>query len=365
LNGYAFADAAAPSLAIGHATWSGSSASCLKGIDAQILKSGTDLEYLANFLEMEAARYVRTGDIQDALVALLRTCLQAVRLVDVRQHRKIFKRIVQLLSPDRIFAFGPQDHAAKGAIPEALYRTLLNASTRALPVPGDLGPDGVTAITSDADLGAWLDAMMRHDLSESHSGGVTKTQLLDASERVIRAAGDEARQISLLRQCSRLKVLRAYKGADGDIEGVSLAELTESHGRGWLFKVSDPNRPLGFVQKLARALPEIRVFVVRSTVASYVDGVREDGLGRIPSSEDPRLFALSGCTGDAAAAWRQLAARRPPHAGRNRETRRSNRHPWRSIPAARIAGSLSWERCAVEGSGRSEVALGQAMANGR
>ena len=294
LNGYAFADAAAPCLAIGHATWeTGLLLRALKGIDAQILKSGTDLEYLANFLEMEAARYVRTGDIQDALVALLRTCLQAVRLVDVRQHRKIFKRIVQLLSPDRIFAFGPQDHAAKGAIPEALYRTLLNASTRALPVPGDLGPDGVTAITSDADLGAWLDAMMRHDLSESHSGGVTKTQLLDASERVIRAAGDEARQISLLRQCSRLKVLRAYKGADGDIEGVSLAELTESHGRGWLFKVSDPNRPLGFVQKLARALPEIRVFVVRSTVASYVDGVRGDGLGRIPSSEDAEALLRS------------------------------------------------------------------------
>ena len=287
LNGYAFADAAAPSLAIGHATWEpGLLIRALKGIDTQILKSGTDLEYLAKFLEMEAARHVRTGDMQDALVALLRTCLQAVRLVDVRQHRKIFKRIVQLLSPDRIFAFGPQDHAAKGAIPEALYRTLLSASTRALPVPGDLGPDGVTAITSDADLGAWLDAMTRHDLSESHSGGVTKAQLLDASERVIRAAGDETRQISLLRQCSRLKVLRAYKGADGDIEGVSLAELTESHGRGWVFKVSDPNRPLGFVQKLARALPEFRVFVVRSTVASYVDGVREDGLGRIPSSED-------------------------------------------------------------------------------
>lgn len=65
-------DAAAPSLAIGHATWEpGLLIRALKGIDAQILKSGTDLEYLANFLEMEAARYVRTGDIQDALVAPL------------------------------------------------------------------------------------------------------------------------------------------------------------------------------------------------------------------------------------------------------------------------------------------------------
>lgn len=287
LNGYAFADVVAPSLTLGHATWEpGLLIRALKGIDAEILKSSTDLEYLAKFLEMEGARYIRTGDIQDALVILLRTCLQAVRLVDVRQHRKIFKRIVQLLSPDRIFAFGPQDHTAKGAIPEALYRTLLSASTRALPVPGDLGPDGVTAITSDADLGAWLDAMMRHDLSESHSGGVTKPQVLDASERVIRAAGDETRQISLLRQCSRLKVLRAYKGADGDVEGASLAELTESHRRGWLFKVADATRPLGFVQKLARALPAIQLFVVSRAVASYVEDDRGLGAESVPGSNN-------------------------------------------------------------------------------
>ena len=287
LNGYALADAAAPRLAIGHATWEPELLiRALNGIDAQILKSETDLEYLANFLEMEAERYARTSNIQDALVAHLRTCLQGVRLADVRQHRKIFKRIVQLLLPDRIFALGAQDHEAKGAIPEALYRTLLSAPTRALPVPGDLGPDGGTEIASDADLGAWLDAITRHDLSESPPGGVTKAQLLDASERVIRAAGDEARQTSLLRQYSRLKVLRAYKGEDGEVENVSLAELTESHGRGWVFKVSDPKRILGFVEKLARALPEIQLFVVRTTVASYVDGVGDGGLGRIPSSQD-------------------------------------------------------------------------------
>lgn len=287
LDGYVFADQGAPSLAVGHATWdTGLLLRALIGVDPQILKSETDIDYLANFLEMEAERFVRASDVQDALVEMLRTCLQAARLADVRQHRKIIKRIVQLLSPDRIFAFGPQDHAAKGAIPEALYRTLLNASTRALPVPGDLGPDSVKSTASDEDLGAWLDAMMRHDVSEPHSGDVTKTQLLDATERVIRAAGDDTRQLSLLRQCSQLKVLRAVKGADGEIEGVSLADLTESHSRGWLFKVSDPNRPLGFVQKLARALPGIQVFVVRSAVASYVDGVRGEGPGRIPSSED-------------------------------------------------------------------------------
>jgi hypothetical protein len=294
LNGYAFADDGAPRLAVGHDTWeTGLLLQALNGIDLQILKSETDLDYLASFLEMEAARYVRADVIQDALVAILRSCLQAVRLVDVRQHRKIFKRIVQLLSPDRIFAFGPHDHAAKGAIPEELYRTLLSASTRALPVPGDLSPDGVTAIPSDADLGTWLDAMMRHDVSGPHSGNVTKIQLLDATDRVIRAAGDEASQLSLLRRFSSLKVLRAYRGVDGDIEGVSLAELIESHRHGQLFKRTDPNRPLGHVQKLARACPAIRVFVVRSAVASYVDGASGDGLSRIPDSEDAEALLRS------------------------------------------------------------------------
>ncbi|CAM5320011.1 sacsin N-terminal ATP-binding-like domain-containing protein [Eoetvoesiella caeni] len=293
LNGYAFSDAIAPNLLIDRATWETDLLlRALKGTEPQILKSETDLDYLASFLEMEADRCVRTGDIQDALVALLRTSLQTVRLVDVRQNRKIFKRIVQLL-PDRVFAFGPQDHTAKGAIPEALYRTLLNASTRVLPVPGDLAPDRVTAIPSNADLCAWLDAMMRHDVSGPHSGAVTKTQLLNATERVIKAAGDEAKQLLLLRQRGRLKVLRAYKGEDGETEGVSLMELTETHSRGWLFKVTDPNRPLGLVQILARALPGVRVFVVGSAVASYVNGLSEDGFDKIPRSEDAEALLRS------------------------------------------------------------------------
>ena len=287
LSGYAFSDIAAPSLADGHATWDSSLLiSALKGIDTQILKSGTDLDYLANFLEMESTRYVSTGEVQDVLICLLRTCLQSVPLVDVRQHRKIFKRIVQLLSPDRIFVIGPQDHTAKGAIPEALYRTLLSAPSKALPVPGDLGPDGISAMVTETDLAAWLEAVMRHDLSQSYSGSVSKTQLLDTSERIIRAAGDDIKQLSLLRQCSHLKVLRALKGDDGELECVSLAELTESHNCGWLFKLSDPNRPLGFVQKLARALPDIQTLVVGRSVAFYVDSVRLDGKSKIPSAED-------------------------------------------------------------------------------
>ncbi|NBQ40729.1 MAG: hypothetical protein EBU34_13360, partial [Alphaproteobacteria bacterium] len=190
---------------------------------------------------------VPNGDVQGVLVALLRNCLKAVSLAEVRQNRKIFKRVLQRLSPDRIFILGPKDHTAKGAIPEALYRTLLGASTRALPVPGDLGPDGVNAVTSDADLGAWLDALTRHDLSESNSDSVTKAQFLQATDLVIQTAGDKTQQAQLVRKFSNLKVLFAFKGGNGQIEAASLAELVESHRRGRLFKVSDPKSPLGSV----------------------------------------------------------------------------------------------------------------------
>ena len=294
LSAYVFADAAAPCLSLGHGTWEPKLLlQALQSIDPRILRSETDLDYLAGFLEMEALRYVRTDEVQDALVVQLRNCLQSVRLPDIRQHRKTFKRIVQLLTPGRVFAFGPQDPTAKGALPEALFRTLLIAPTQALPLPGDLAPDGAAAVIADTDLGAWLNAITQHDLSGPGSGGVTKAQVLDACERVIRAAGDESRQISLLRQHSRLKVLRAFKGKDGEVEGISLTELTESHVRGWLFKVSDPNRPLGFVPKLARALPQTQPFVVRAAVASYVDGVRGEGVGRVPSSEDAEALLRS------------------------------------------------------------------------
>jgi hypothetical protein len=287
LKDYVFADTSAPSLAIGYAAWEPKLLLCaLQGITPNTLKSGTDLDYLASFLQMEASKYVQTEDVQDTLVAMLRGCLKDVGLAEVRQNRKDFKRLVQCLSPERVFIFGPQDAAAKGAIPEALYRTLLNAATKALPVPGDLGPNGVTPVANDADLGAWLDALIRHDFTGVRSGGVSKAQVLDAADRVIRAAGDESRQLSLLRQNSLLKVLRASKGADGEVEGVSLTDLLETHARGWLFRVSDARQPLGHVPRLASALPEVQSFVVGALVASYVVAFSDKSAPVIPSSLD-------------------------------------------------------------------------------
>ncbi len=287
LTGYAFAAAGAPSLSNGEATWRPELLLvALKDIDLDILKNEVDLDYFASFLELEAAKFVKASDVQDALVNILRKGLLRVSLTEVRKNRKIFKRIVQMLSPDRIFAFGPKDHHAKGAIPEAIYRVLLNTATKALAVPGDLGPDGVTTGPSDEDLIAWLVALDRHDSATSKHGDVNISQFLDTAELVIRASGDDERQLTLLRKCRRLRVLRAVKSADAAVVAVSLEDLVDSHGQGWLFRVGYGDSPLGSTSTLARALPEIQVLVVRATVASYVSGLLNLNLSSIPRSDD-------------------------------------------------------------------------------
>ncbi len=287
LTGYAFAAAGAPSLSNGEATWRPELLLlALKDIDLDILKNEVDLDYFASFLELEAAKFVKASDVQDALVDILRKGLLRVSLTEVRKNRKIFKRIVQMLSPDRIFAFGPKDHQAKSAIPEAIYRALLNTATRALPVPGDLGPDGVTTGPLDEDLIAWLVALDRHDSAISKHGAVNISQFLDTAELVIRASGNEESQLTLLRQCRRLRVLRAVKGSDSAMAAVSLEELVNSHERGWLFRGGYGDSPLGSTSTLARALPETQVLVVSATVASYVRGLLNLNPSSIPKSDD-------------------------------------------------------------------------------
>ncbi len=287
LSGYAFAAAGVPSLSSGEATWQPDLLLiALQDINLNIFKNEVDFEYLASFLELQAEKFVNADSVQDALVNILRKCLLKVSLSEVRSNRKIFKRIVKVLSPDRVFAFGTKDQNAKGAIPEHFYRTLLNTATKALAVPGDLGPDGVTTCPSDEDLIAWLVSLDRLNSDILKAAVVNKSQFLDAAEQLIRASGDEDSQLALLRQCRRLRVLRAFNGDGAGIVIVSLEELMDSHERGLLFKVVDPNQPLGLVPRLAHALPEIQVLVVRAAVASYITELSDRNLRSVSRSDD-------------------------------------------------------------------------------
>ena len=221
MEDYAFIDADAPHLANAKALVTWGPELLLKVLDKlnlEVLKTETDIDYLAKFLEQERLGYVRTAEkVQDMLVGnmlvgKLRGFLLESSLVEVRQHRKIFKRIVTLLEDDRFFGLGPVDPSAKGALPERLLRNILARRTKALPLPSDLAPDGRNPKPCQRDLQEWLQALADSNSRGTPSSDSTPTQLLDAAELIIKAAGDNTEQIRLLESCPRLKVLRAMRG---------------------------------------------------------------------------------------------------------------------------------------------------------
>ncbi len=301
LKDCAFFDATAPRLAHGEETWGSSEiVSVVSGLNPQVLKSETDLDYLAAFLEQEEHRYVQTAEVQDVLVDQLRRLLLSVPLIEIRQNRKIFKRVLSVLKPERLFALGPADPRATGAVHELLFRRLLSANTRALPIPSDLAPDGVESSAQEADLRAWLGALTNGDTRGSAHREQGAPQILDVAERIIKAAGGEDAQSLLVRTCSQLKILRALTGGNGDFEAVSLADLTEAHSRGRVFRISDVSRPLGFVPKLIAALPSLKPLVVRAGVAAYVDAVKGPDIGKVPGTASAE--AVLRCAGAASEA---------------------------------------------------------------
>jgi hypothetical protein len=290
-----FFDATASALTREIATWgTGQIVSAISGLSREIVKSETDLDYLATFLEQESHRFVRTSEVQDALVSQLRQLLLNAPLADFRQHRKIFKRVFSTLSHERLFALGPVDPTARGAIPEALLRRMLTANASALPIPSDLAPDGLVTSARDGDLRAWLDALAN---GSDRGADTSAPQLLEVAERIIKAAGDDDAQASLVRSCSTLRILRAFKGRDGEIQAVSLSDLMSAQALGLVFRVADASRPLGFVSKLAAALPALTPLVVRAGVASFVDACKETSVGKVPGTES--VEAILKCAGAA------------------------------------------------------------------
>lgn len=289
LGAVIFVDSAAPCLVDALDNWDDATMlRVLATANAQTLSSRTDLEYLVQFLEMEAPRALQTGVIQDALVQMLRDGLRRVPLVDVRANRALFKRLAALLLPERRYSLGTREVSSKGALPDRAYNELVGRPTAALLLPGDLAPDGPSGRASDSDLDHWfrgLAAAMGGNTEQAHPD---LEAILVVADTLIKTAGDAQEQAALLRRNSTLRVLKAMNGRDVKGVAVSLAELDNHHRQRRLFKVSNPNKPLGLVADLCSALPELDVFVVRAPVALYVQSSEftRTNVG-VPTHEDP------------------------------------------------------------------------------
>lgn len=295
-----FVDSMAPRLVIATDNWEPAMVLGALGVlSAEILKSGPDLDYLVQFLEMEADRALKTGDVQDALVDMLRKALQQVSLTEVRQNKGYFRRLVILLPPDRRFALGTRDTGAKGALSDAVYRELVARRTRALLLPGDLAPDDSAGMASEADLDEWLQGLARGMETRSEEPFADSESILAIVEGLIKAAGEPPAQTDLLRRNTSLRILRATDGRNGKSIAVSLSELVAMNQDRMLFRVMNPSKQLGLVADLCAALPEAKALVVRASIAQFVQLAADAVIHKVPSHEDASaiLTAVGWTTG--------------------------------------------------------------------
>lgn len=282
-----FVDSKAPRLVAAMDNWEPSMVLDALGVlSAETLKNGADLEYLVQFLEMEDARALNTGDVQDALVDMLRKALQQVSLTEVRQNKGFFRRLVSLLPAERRFALGTRDAGAKGALPDVAYRELVARPTRALLLPADLAPDGSAGVAIEADLDEWLRGLARAMETRSAEPVADSESILAVADGLIKAAGEPPAQTDLLRRNTSLRILKAVDGRDGKSVAVSLSELVAMNRDRMLFRVSNPNKPLGLVANLCAALPEAKALVVRAPIAQFVQLAAEATIHKVPTHED-------------------------------------------------------------------------------
>ncbi|HJW55342.1 MAG TPA: hypothetical protein VJ577_08730 [Burkholderiaceae bacterium] len=306
-----FIDSSAPNLVDALDNWDATLLlSALGEVSAQTLKSETDLEYLVQFLEMESQRELQTSRVQDEIVSTLRKTLQNIALTDVRRNRSLFKMLVSLLPPDRRFGLGTRDTSAKGAMPELAYRALVARPTRALLLPGDLAPDKSPGVASDSDLNEWLQTIARLIVTPLTGEDTNSESLLDVADNLIKAAGEQPEQAALLRRNTSLRVLKSIDGRNGKIIATSLAELVMVHRGCLLFKVSNPNKPLGLVHDLSLALPDVKALIVRAPIAQFVQSVGEAGVLNVPSHEDALAVLRAVSSAHAAPTLGNIEARR-------------------------------------------------------
>ncbi|MDR6857859.1 sacsin N-terminal ATP-binding-like domain-containing protein [Variovorax guangxiensis] len=292
LKGVVFIDNDAPSLAPAPSSWDEAALLlALQGVDAETLSSETSLGYLTQFLDMERARYVSTGRVQDALVLMLRGALRQINLSAIRSNRTLFQRLVSFLAPDRRLAIGPQGPTARGAIPEKLYRALVAVDTHALLLPGDLGPPAGTLTTApgEGDVASWLTAIHREieRLARDEAAELDAAEpLLRSAEQLLETLGDAGKQVPFMLRNRGLRVLRATNARDLTVNGASLDSLLLIRQQRMLFKVSDAVNRFGHLHALAAALPKSAPVVIERSVAALVQADVDVSSELVPSSSD-------------------------------------------------------------------------------
>ncbi|KXV06413.1 hypothetical protein CR51_11860 [Caballeronia megalochromosomata] len=301
-----FVDSTAPALALALSGWDEATLlAVLQDAPVAAFASETTLAWLTEFLSMEKDRYVRTGRVQDALVHLLQKALSQSDLSVLRGNRSHFSSLVSLVDASRRLSIGPQAANAKGAVPEALYRTLARLKTYALLLPRDLaGPLGSEVKAADeSDVRVWLNAL--HGESERlHQGEKMDSDAVEALLRtagfILDALGDETTRIAFMLTHRAFRVLQATSFKDGRNVAVSLDSLVKIHRQRLLFRNAGPNNQFGHLAEFVDALPGATPVVADSEVVAYVQNDMRSASQRVPASNDIGAMLFSIGARDAA-----------------------------------------------------------------
>lgn len=292
LTAYTLIDSQAPHISPPPSHWTEELLEiALNEVSPATLLGEVELKYLVEFLRMHKDRALNTARVQHRLVRLIREALGHLDLAELRGSRQLFKQLIELLPETRWFGLGARSKDAKSALPEWLFRHLLEVDTDAILLPADLVPSGNGGCPSEFDLSAWL-----RQLDNQIAIDQDNQLALDLAEQLLEGAGrDYSAQFDLIRRNSSLQVLRATDVRSMMDVATSLDALVELGSESLIFRSTNPKNPRGLTNLLSQAVTSLPIHVVRGSVGHFIK-MHHAGSGLdLPSAEDST--AIFRCIG--------------------------------------------------------------------
>ena len=235
------------------------------------------MDYLADFLDSCAGPSLYTENLQRRLLVLLRNGLRAAGLDARRQFAAKTKRLLGYLQSKRRLDLSSD-------LPERELAKLWNIDVPVLLVPKGLEADPPGgAVPDERTLADWLRLLDRAlDSNKGEQGPI-----LDAMQRLLTLSG-EARG-RFLRVNRTLRIIGLLDPRIGVEKPVSIEVLEQLRRSRTLFSLAGGLREarMGIAPQLARAIPEVKVGLVRTETYRLLlpnDGSQEGA--NLPAADD-------------------------------------------------------------------------------
>lgn len=261
-----FIDKNAPSLMLSTTTWSENDLlEVIRSMHVETLTSQIYLSYTVEFLSSHENILLRYSSIQTALVQRIQELLQHCSLSDIRQNRTLFIELINLLPENLVCGLGSRDTAERLAIPEFLYKKLLQVPTDTLLLPKDLtatehnNPD----IHRDT-ASAWLKVIGL----ELQQISTPEDSYIELVKSIFNSLKDKSFTVFILKQHFDLPLLVAFSARDKREIAISLKELRSTQSKELLFSRVALNER-SFLDDLIKVVEDLNPLSITRDVRDY------------------------------------------------------------------------------------------------